>query len=134
VFYRSDTPDRASADQLDRDRTGRPSRCRSHCNDRKMVCVLGIGMRLIMAAISQIFRPSFTASILGLHDEAAEKIVSELGYANLSMGLVAALSVVAASWTVPAALAGALFLGLAGLKHWISRTARSRKITPCSCV
>ncbi|WAB76897.1 hypothetical protein [Rhodopseudomonas palustris] len=41
----------------------------------------GVGIRRIMAGVPQILRPSFTASILGLKDQAADKIVAELGYA-----------------------------------------------------
>jgi hypothetical protein len=43
--------------------------------------------------------------------------VSELGYANVSMGLVGMLSLLSQAWVTPAGLAGGLFLGLAGIKH-----------------
>src|SRR5580704_612700 len=47
----------------------------------------GVGIRLFLAGISQVGRPSFTASnIFRIKDISAEKIVSELGYANVSMG------------------------------------------------
>jgi hypothetical protein len=78
----------------------------------------GVGIRLLMAGTSQVLRPSFTASsIFRIKDPAAEKIVAELGYANISMGLAGALSLLSQAWIVPAGLAGALFLGLAGIKH-----------------
>jgi hypothetical protein len=77
-----------------------------------------VGVRLLLAGCSQAFRPAFTASeILGIEDPGAEKVVSELGYANLSIGLVGALSVLWQGWIVPAGVAGSLFLGLADLTH-----------------
>jgi hypothetical protein len=78
----------------------------------------GIGVRLVLAGISQVARPAFTAStIFRIKDTAAEKIVSELGYANVSMGLAGMLSLLSPAWTASAGLTGGLFLGLAGIKH-----------------
>jgi hypothetical protein len=78
----------------------------------------GVGIRLFLAGISQAVRPSFTASnIFRIKDISAEKIVSELGYANVSMGLISMLSLPLQAWVAPAGLAGGLFLGLAGIKH-----------------
>lgn len=78
----------------------------------------GIGIRLLLAGISQALRPSFTATnIFRIKDALAEKIVSELGYANVSMGLAGMLSLLWPAWIAPAGLTGGLFLGLAGIKH-----------------
>jgi hypothetical protein len=52
--------------------------------------------------------------------------VSELGYANVSIGLAGVLSLLSQAWVVPAGLTGVLFLGLAGIKHAMN-TARSAK-------
>jgi hypothetical protein len=87
----------------------------------------GVGIRLFIAGISQAVRPSFTASsIFRIKDIAAAKIVSELGYANVSMGLAGVLSLLWPTWVAPAGLAGSLFLGLAGIKHAMN-TERSAK-------
>ena len=76
------------------------------------------GIRLMTAGISQVLRPSFTASqILGIKDPSAEKIISELGFANVSMGLLGILSLPFPSWTPAAATTGGLYLLLAGVKH-----------------
>jgi uncharacterized protein DUF6790 len=76
------------------------------------------GIRLMMAGVSQVLRPSFTASeILGIKDPSAKKIVSELGFANVSMGLLGTLSLPFPAWTPAAALTGGLYLLLAGVKH-----------------
>jgi hypothetical protein len=87
----------------------------------------GVGIRLFLAGISQVVRPSFTASnIFRIKDAAAEKIVGELGYANVSMGLAGMLSLLSQAWVAPAGLTGGLFLGLAGIKHAMN-TERSAK-------
>jgi hypothetical protein len=76
------------------------------------------GIRLLLAGVRQVLQPSFTAStIFRITDPAAEKLVTEIGFGNLSMGLVAALSLAFPVWLVPAGLAGGLYLGLAGVKH-----------------
>ena len=50
----------------------------------------------------QATRPSFTAStILGVQDPDAGKIVVELGYANIAMGLIGALSLLISAWIPP---------------------------------
>jgi hypothetical protein len=78
----------------------------------------GVGIRLLLAGISQAVRPALTVSdIFQIRDPAAAKIVSELGYANVSMGLIGMLSLPLQAWVAPAGLAGGLFLGLAGIKH-----------------
>lgn len=78
----------------------------------------GVGVRLLMAGISQALRPAYTASgILGIRDPGAGKVVAELGYANIGMGTAGVLSLAWNGWIPAAGLAGGLFLGLAGLKH-----------------
>jgi hypothetical protein len=78
----------------------------------------GVGVRLLLASIRQILQPSFTATaIFRIQDPAAEKLVTEIGFGNVSMGLVAALSLLFPHWLVPSGLTGGLYLGLAGLKH-----------------
>lgn len=47
----------------------------------------------------------------------ALKIVSELGFANVAAGIVAALSLVWPSFIVPLAIYGAIFYGAAGIRH-----------------
>ncbi|WP_136625638.1 hypothetical protein [Mycobacterium innocens] len=50
----------------------------------------GVGTRLLVAGISQLTNPGRTArGILGIEDAGAEQVVHELGYANLSIGLMA---------------------------------------------
>ena len=83
----------------------------------------GVGVRLLLGGLRQVMQPSFTAAtIFKIQDPAAEKLVTEIGFGNVSMGLVAALSLFLPSWLVPSGLAGGLYLGLAGLKHIANRT------------
>lgn len=82
----------------------------------------GVGTRLLVAGVSQLSNPSRTAKgILGIEDEGAEQVVHELGYANLSFGIVATALSLIAPWGVLGALPGALYLGLAGLRHVAKR-------------
>jgi hypothetical protein len=78
----------------------------------------GIGVRLLLAGLSQITRPSFTArDILGIEAPGATKLVTELGTANVAMGLIGTVSLWWTSWTAAAALAGGVFLAVAGIEH-----------------
>jgi hypothetical protein len=77
-----------------------------------------VGVRLLLAGLRQVINPSFTAAtIFGSNDKAALPIVQELGFGNLSIGLLGALTLLVNDWVVPAAIAGGLFYGLAGLQH-----------------
>ena len=77
----------------------------------------GVGVRIMLAAVKQMARPEFTARILGLTDPRAHIVVRELGFANAAIALLALLSLAWPAFLVPAALAGAVFLGLAGVQH-----------------
>lgn len=77
-----------------------------------------VGVRLALAGIRQIVQPAFTAEkIFEIGDKAAHIVVQELGFANLAMGALAVLTLAAPQWTAAAALAGAVFYGLAGARH-----------------
>ena len=84
-----------------------------------------VGVRLAIAALRQIVKPELTTrDILGISDPAAGKVARELGFANLSIGLIALLSLIWPDWVLPAAIAGGLFFGLAGAEH-VRHTNRS---------
>ncbi len=88
-----------------------------------------VGVRLFTAGLSQAFRPEFTAgNILGAKttDRSVLQIVQELGFANLGFGLIGILSLLLPTWIVPAAVAGGLFLGLAGIRH-IAKPGKNTK-------
>ena len=77
-----------------------------------------VGARLILTGLRQASNPAFTAeTIFGARDASALPIVRELGFGNLSIGLIGALALIQTKWIVPAAVAGGLFYGLAGIGH-----------------
>jgi len=79
-----------------------------------------VGIRLMLAGARQMFNPAFTAeTIFEVREKAALTIVQELGFGNLSIGLIGALSLIFKDWVIPAAVAGGLFYGLAGIKHLV---------------
>lgn len=81
-----------------------------------------VGVRLLTAGLRQMARPQFTAhTILGIHDPRALVLVRELGFGNTAMGAIGVSSLAAPGWTVPAAVAGAIFLGLAGINHALQK-------------
>lgn len=79
-----------------------------------------VGARLFIAGIFQTLRPQMTAhSIFEIKDPAALGIVREVGFGNLSMGVLGLLILVKPEWLVPAAIVGGLYYGLAGAGHWM---------------
>ncbi|GAA3957474.1 DUF6790 family protein [Gordonia caeni] len=78
------------------------------------------GVRLLIDGLTQAIRPEFTAeSIFDTTDPTVLPFISELGYSNIAIGVIGVLSIRLCSWTAPAALAGAIFLGLAGIRHLV---------------
>jgi hypothetical protein len=77
-----------------------------------------VGARLVLAGVRQVANPEFTAgTIFGIEDKKALVVVQELGFANLSIGALGLLSLLTPAWVAPAAIAGGLYYGLAGLMH-----------------
>jgi len=87
-----------------------------------------VGVRLFLAGVRQVVQPRFTAEeIFGVHDRGSFAIVREVGFANLSMGLLGICSVVRYDWIVPAAIAGGLYYGLAGIGHVFHRDKNAKE-------
>lgn len=77
-----------------------------------------VGVRLFTAGLRQILQPEYTANvILGLQSGESLLLVRELGFANVAMGAIGMLSLPFPAWRLPAALAGGIFYGLAGINH-----------------
>jgi hypothetical protein len=84
----------------------------------------GVGIRLLLAGVRQAIQPSFTArEIFRLASADAEVVVRELGFANICLGLTAAISGFVPGWRMAAALAGGLYFGIAGAMHVGKRPA-----------
>lgn len=77
-----------------------------------------VGIRLILAGLRQFFQPSFTSrQIFGIDSGDPLPIVRELGVANFSTGVAATASIIAPSFVLPMAIVGAIFYGIAGIRH-----------------
>ncbi|OWT58305.1 hypothetical protein [Candidimonas nitroreducens] len=86
----------------------------------------GVGWRLASAAIHQLIRPGFTAKgIFEINDPAANKLVLEIGFGNLALGVPAIASLYYPAWVPALALGGCIFFGLAGIQH-VKNKASSR--------
>jgi len=81
-----------------------------------------VGVRLFIAGLRQVMQPEFTANkILGIKNSDVFVVVREIGFSNLSMGLLGLWSVYKLAWVMPAALVGGLYYGLAGVGHLFSK-------------
>jgi len=88
----------------------------------------GVGVRLFIAGARQVTQPRFTAQeIFGLGDRGVFPIVRELGFANLSMGLLGICSVFRSAWIVPAAVVGGLYYALAGIGHVFQKERNAKE-------
>jgi hypothetical protein len=76
-----------------------------------------VGIRLFTAGISQASNPGFTARIFKMKTQESFIVIRELGFANISLGVMGILSVINNDWRLLAAIGGGLFLGIAGIQH-----------------
>ena len=77
-----------------------------------------VGIRMFAAGVRQVLQPQFTATqIFGIRSGEPYAIVREVGFGNLAIGTLAIASLFRPEWIVPAAVAGGLYYGLAGLAH-----------------
>ncbi len=85
-----------------------------------------VGVRLTLAGLRQYFQPAFTAkAIFHMTGDEALPVVRELGIANAATGIVGLLSLFAPGFTLPVAIAAAIFYGVAGFRH-VAERDRSR--------
>jgi hypothetical protein len=81
-----------------------------------------IGIRLFVAGIKQASSPEFTATkLFNLKSAESYVIIRELGFANISLGVMGILSVINDDWRLIAAITGGLYLGFAGLQHCLKK-------------
>ena len=87
----------------------------------KWFVLWAVGARLLLAGLRQAVQPRFTAeTIFGTKGEETLQVVQELGFANISIGVIGILSILTSVWVMPAAIAGCLFYGLAGIRHAVA--------------
>lgn len=78
----------------------------------------GVGWRLLAAGVHQLARPAFTArDIFGINDPGAAKLVKEIGFGNIALGIASIVSLLYPEWVPALALAGMIFYALAGIQH-----------------
>ncbi len=81
-----------------------------------------VGVRLQIARLRQIVQPRYTAeTILGVKSPDATLMVREPGFANTAIDSAALGSIILAGWTLPLAVIGAIFYGLAGIHHMMHK-------------
>ncbi len=87
-----------------------------------------VGVRLFIAGARQVIQPQFTAKeIFDIREHGSFAIVREVGFANLSMGLLGICSLFRVGWIVPAAFVGGLYYGLAGMGHLFRKSKNSKE-------
>lgn len=83
-----------------------------------------IGLRLFIAGIRQVIKPSFTAeTIFHITNRESHIIVRELGFANICLGAIGIISLFLPDWRMASAFSGGLFMGIAGINHIIKKPA-----------
>jgi hypothetical protein len=81
-----------------------------------------VGVRLLVAGLRQIFQPRYTAEVvLGIKGEDCKRVIRELGFGNTAIGCIGAGSLLYPGWVLPAAIAGSVFYGLAGVNHFMQK-------------
>lgn len=93
----------------------------------KWVVFWSLGVRLFIAGIVQILKPTETLSIFGTDSPAAYGLVREIGMGNIGMGALALLSLFFPAWVVPAAIPGGVYLGLAGIGHAVRQNRNAKE-------
>ena len=91
-------------------------------------CFWAVGVRLFLAGVRQTIQPGFTAEVIfQVRNPAVWPIVREVGFANLSMGLLGLLSLWHREWLIPASLVGGLYYGLAGAGHLAGKERNAKE-------
>jgi len=86
----------------------------------------GVGIRILTAGLRQAIQPQFTAKdIFGITDQRPLLVVRELGFANISIGILGTCSLFDGAWLYPAAITGGLFYGLAASQHLLNKERNS---------
>jgi hypothetical protein len=87
-----------------------------------------VGIRLFVAGVRQTIQPRFTAEeIFNVRDTSVLPLVREIGFGNLSMGVLGIWSLFHAGWVVPAAIVGGLYYGFAAVGHTGKRSRNAKE-------
>ena len=83
----------------------------------------GVGVRLLVAGLTQILNPGFTGDLLQL-DANVLLIIQELGITNVLLAVLALASLWKPEFRV-LGTAGAIYMGFAGILHLLNQTPDS---------
>lgn len=99
----------------------------------KWLIFWGAGMRLFTAGIKQAATPEFTAiNIFKIKGKESYVIIRELGFANISLGIMGILSALNDSWRMLAAIATGIFFGFAATQHCAKKPcSANEKVALC---
>lgn len=90
-----------------------------------------VGLRLLSAGAKQVISPSFTAhEIFAVNDDKALPLVREIGFANISFGILGMLSLFLPEFRLAAAVVGGLYFFFAALGHIFSKQKANTEIFP----
>jgi hypothetical protein len=88
----------------------------------KWLVFWAVGVRLLLAGLRQMLQPGYTAEVvLGIKGDDCRRVIRELGFGNMAIGSIGAGSLLNDGWLLPAAIAGAVLYGLAGVNHFLHK-------------
>ncbi len=88
----------------------------------KWLVFWAVGVRLLLAGGRQMLQPGYTATVvLGIKGDECRRVIRELGFGNAAIGSLGIGSLFADGWLLPAATAGAVLYGLAGVNHFLHK-------------
>jgi hypothetical protein len=95
----------------------------------KWLLFWSVGCRLFVTGLRQATKPAFTArQIFHFTTTESYPVITELGFANICLGLIAMLSLIKPAWRAPAAIAGGLYFGLAGMMHVVKKPVSTNEV------
>ncbi len=88
----------------------------------KWVLFFSVGLRLFIAGCVQVLVPGFTAAkIFRFRHKESYAVIRELGFGNISMGVIGMLSLAKVEWRGITSIAAAIFFGFAGIQHLVRK-------------
>lgn len=94
----------------------------------KWFLFFAVGIRFMLGGIRQaIGAKRKTGEIFYIEKKQCCPIVKELGFANLSLGVVAAISLVIPSWRVVSAFSSCLYYGAAAVSYFFMKRASANE-------
>ena len=84
----------------------------------------GVGIRLFFKGVKLASTPQFTGlSLSSFKNRESYLLLLELGFANMALGSMGILSVINDQWRLIAAIAGAIYFGLADMLRLLKKPA-----------